>query len=199
MISALIHIALISAKAVLALIATILILPGLGIAATVWYMRRWRARKLPPRSRLKPSINAMLSATSAEPNIYRIEMIFSQPNARKIVETSCLGQNHSAWNEGRPRWNPFPNALIAVRGNPTIVPCDHYFSRYLSKNAPTSVKCSLLSRSIWSEQVLGRVDCPSNTIRSATTPAARSLRCTLTVLLRKRSRVPDVRIVGGNP
>jgi Flp pilus assembly protein TadG len=40
MISALIHIALISAKAVLALLATILIIPGLGIAATVWYMRR---------------------------------------------------------------------------------------------------------------------------------------------------------------
>jgi uncharacterized membrane protein len=46
MISALINIALISAKAVLVLIAAILIVPGLGIAAMVWYMRRWRARKL---------------------------------------------------------------------------------------------------------------------------------------------------------
>jgi uncharacterized membrane protein len=53
MISALIHIALISAKAVLALIATILIVPGLGIAAMVWYMRRWRARKLRPQIALE--------------------------------------------------------------------------------------------------------------------------------------------------
>jgi uncharacterized membrane protein len=53
MISALIHIALISAKAVLALIATILIVPGLGIAAMVWYMRRRRARKLRPQIALE--------------------------------------------------------------------------------------------------------------------------------------------------
>ena len=53
MISALINIALISAKAILALIATILIVPGLGIAATVWYMRRWRARKLRPQIALE--------------------------------------------------------------------------------------------------------------------------------------------------
>ena len=53
MISALIHIALISAKAVLALIATILIVPGLGIAAMIWYMRRWRARKLRPQIALE--------------------------------------------------------------------------------------------------------------------------------------------------
>jgi hypothetical protein len=42
----------------------------------------------------------------------------------------------------------------------------------------------LTFRSVWS-------DCPSNTMRSATTPAARSLRCARTVLLRKRSRVPE--------
>jgi hypothetical protein len=53
MISALTHIALISAKAVLALIATILIVPGLGIAATFWYMRRWRARELRPQIALE--------------------------------------------------------------------------------------------------------------------------------------------------
>jgi uncharacterized membrane protein len=53
MISTLAHIALISAKAVLALIATILIVPGLGIAATVWYMRRRRARKLRPQIALE--------------------------------------------------------------------------------------------------------------------------------------------------
>jgi hypothetical protein len=53
MTSALINIALISAKAALALIATILIVPGLGIAATVWYMRRWRARKLRPEIALE--------------------------------------------------------------------------------------------------------------------------------------------------
>jgi len=49
MISTLAHIALISAKAVLALIAAILIVPGLGVAATVWYMRRRSARKLRPQ------------------------------------------------------------------------------------------------------------------------------------------------------
>jgi len=49
MIRTLIHIALITAKGVLALIATILIVPGLGIAGTLWYMRRRRARKLRPQ------------------------------------------------------------------------------------------------------------------------------------------------------
>jgi hypothetical protein len=49
----LIHIALISAKALLALLATILIIPGLGIAATVWYIRRRRARKLRPQIALE--------------------------------------------------------------------------------------------------------------------------------------------------
>jgi uncharacterized membrane protein len=53
MIGKLIHIALITAKAVLALIATILIVPGLGIVGTLWYMRRWRARKLRPQIALE--------------------------------------------------------------------------------------------------------------------------------------------------
>ena len=53
MISALISTALISAKAVLVLIAAILIVPGLGIAAMVWYMRHWRARKLCPQIALE--------------------------------------------------------------------------------------------------------------------------------------------------
>jgi hypothetical protein len=95
MISALTHIALISAKAVLALIAIILIVPGLGIAATVWYMRRWRARELRPRSRLKPSINAMLSAKSAEPNIYGTEMIFSRPNSQQAPPQPAAGNDNA--------------------------------------------------------------------------------------------------------
>jgi uncharacterized membrane protein len=53
MISALINIALISAKAVLVLIAAILIVPGLGIAGTVWYMRRRRARARRPEIALE--------------------------------------------------------------------------------------------------------------------------------------------------
>ena len=53
MIRTLIHIALITAKAVLALIATILIVPGLGIAATVWYIRRRRARERRPEIALE--------------------------------------------------------------------------------------------------------------------------------------------------
>ncbi|MGA7000407.1 MAG: hypothetical protein WBZ28_00535 [Pseudolabrys sp.] len=48
-----INTALISAKAVLVLIAAILIVPGLGIAAMVWYMRHWRARKLCPQIALE--------------------------------------------------------------------------------------------------------------------------------------------------
>jgi uncharacterized membrane protein len=48
MIRTLIHIALVTAKAVLAVIATILIVPGLGIAGTLWYMRRRRARARRP-------------------------------------------------------------------------------------------------------------------------------------------------------
>jgi len=48
-----IHIGLIAAKAALALIAVILIVPGLGIAATVWYMQRRRARKLRPQIALE--------------------------------------------------------------------------------------------------------------------------------------------------
>jgi uncharacterized membrane protein len=53
MIRTLIHIALTTAKAVLALIATILIVPGLGIAGTLWYVRRRRARKLRPQIALE--------------------------------------------------------------------------------------------------------------------------------------------------
>ena len=44
-----IHFGLIAAKAALALIVVILIVPGLGIAATVWYMRRRRARRQRPQ------------------------------------------------------------------------------------------------------------------------------------------------------
>ena len=84
MIRALIHIALITALAVvLAVMATILIV-GLAIACTLWYLRNAGAPgNYAPRSRLKPSINAMPSATSAEPNIYRTETIFSQRNATR--------------------------------------------------------------------------------------------------------------------
>jgi hypothetical protein len=53
MIRTLMHIALTTAKAVLAIIATILIVPGLGIAGTIWYLRRRRARKLRPQIALE--------------------------------------------------------------------------------------------------------------------------------------------------
>jgi uncharacterized membrane protein len=53
MIGTLVHIALITAKAVLAVIAIILIVPGLGIAGTLWYMRHRRARKLHPQIALE--------------------------------------------------------------------------------------------------------------------------------------------------
>ncbi len=48
MIRTLIHIALVTAKAVLAVIVTILIVPGLGIAGILWYIRRRRARARRP-------------------------------------------------------------------------------------------------------------------------------------------------------
>jgi hypothetical protein len=44
---------LVLAKAALALIAAILIVPGLGIAATVWYIRRRRARQRRPEIALE--------------------------------------------------------------------------------------------------------------------------------------------------
>ena len=53
MIRTLIHVALVTAKAVLALTAIILIVPGLGIAGTLWYMRRRRARKRRPEIALE--------------------------------------------------------------------------------------------------------------------------------------------------
>jgi uncharacterized membrane protein len=53
MIRTLIHIALVTASAVLAVIATILIVPGLAIACILWYMGRRRARKLRPQIALE--------------------------------------------------------------------------------------------------------------------------------------------------
>jgi uncharacterized membrane protein len=49
----LMNIVLVLAKAALALIAAILIVPGLGIAATIWYIRRRRARQRRPEIALE--------------------------------------------------------------------------------------------------------------------------------------------------
>jgi hypothetical protein len=54
---------------------------------------------------VKPSINAMLSATSAEPNIYRTEMIFSQPNAQQAPPQPAAG-NDSAHSMTVRRFPP---------------------------------------------------------------------------------------------
>src|SRR4029079_5270379 len=57
-----------------------------------------------------------------------------------------------------------------------------YFARCRSKNAVSSLKCCLLSGASGANRYCA-CDWPSNTIRSAITPAARSLLCTRTVLL----------------
>jgi hypothetical protein len=77
MIRTLIHIALITAKAVLTLIATILIVPGLGIAGTVWYMRRRRARKLRPQIALEALNQRYADREISRTDIYRTETTFS--------------------------------------------------------------------------------------------------------------------------
>jgi len=74
---------------------------------------------------------------------------------------------------------------------------DH-FPRCLSKNWVNSSKYSLLSGD-GSARSYCACDWPSKMRSSASTPAARISRCTRTVLLRNRSRVPEVRTVGGKP
>src|SRR6202022_3350410 len=61
-----------------------------------------------------------------------------------------------------------------------------------------------LLKSFASLRGLGLIYCwacdrPSNTCRSASTPARRSFRWVRTVRLRNKSRVPEIRIVGGKP
>ena len=92
MISALIHIALISAKAVLALIATILIVPGLGIAATVWYIRRWRARKLRPQIALEALNQRYAVGDISRTDIYRTVTTFSPRNSARRWQNDGLKQ-----------------------------------------------------------------------------------------------------------
>ena len=89
MISALIHIALISAKAVLVLIAAILIVPGLGIAAMVWYMRRWRARKLRPQIALEA-----LNQRYALGDIGRTEYLQNRDDILAAQRSSQAAKSH---------------------------------------------------------------------------------------------------------
>jgi uncharacterized membrane protein len=91
MIRTLIHIALISAKAALALIATILIVPGLGIAGTVWYMRRRRARKLRPQIALEA-----LNQRYALGDIGRTEYLQNRDDILAAQLSSQVAKSHAA-------------------------------------------------------------------------------------------------------
>ena len=66
---------------------------------------------------LRPSINVMLSATSAEPNIYRTEMIFSRPNAQQAPPQPAAG-NDSAHSMTARR---FPPPRSVEESDPIIV------------------------------------------------------------------------------
>jgi uncharacterized membrane protein len=74
-----IHIALITVKAVLALIATILIVPGLGIVGTLWYMRR-RARQRSPEIALEA-----LNQRYAVGDIGRTEYLQNRDNILAVL------------------------------------------------------------------------------------------------------------------
>jgi uncharacterized membrane protein len=94
MIRTLIHIALISAKAVLAVIATILIVPGLGIAGTVWYMRRRRARKLRPQIALEA-----LNQRYALGDIGRSEYLQNRDDILAAQRSSQVANRSIGWAE----------------------------------------------------------------------------------------------------
>jgi uncharacterized membrane protein len=86
-----IHIALITAKAVLALIATMLIVPGLGIAGTLWYMRRRRARKLRPQIALEA-----LNQRYALGDIGRTEYLQNRDDILAAQRSSQVAKSHAA-------------------------------------------------------------------------------------------------------
>jgi VanZ family protein len=90
MIRTLIHIASITAKAVLAVIATILIVPGLGIAGTLWYMRRRRARKLRPQIALEA-----LNQRYALGDIGRTEYLQNRDDILAAQRSSQVTKSHA--------------------------------------------------------------------------------------------------------
>jgi VanZ like family len=90
MIRTLIHIASITAKAVLAVIATILIVPGLGIAGTLWYMRRRRARRLRPQVALEA-----LNQRYALGDIGRTEYLQNRDDILAAQRSSQVTKSHA--------------------------------------------------------------------------------------------------------
>jgi VanZ family protein len=95
MIRTLIHIALITMKAVLAVIATILIVPGLGIAGTLWYMRRRHARKLRPQMALEA-----LNQRYALGDIGRTEYLQNRGDILAALRSSQVADSHVARSFG---------------------------------------------------------------------------------------------------
>ena len=76
-------------------IAAILIVPGLGIAAMVWYMRRWRARKLRPQIALEALNQRYALGDIGRTEYLQTEMIFSQPNVRQAPPQPGAGNDAS--------------------------------------------------------------------------------------------------------
>ena len=95
MIRTLIHIALITVKTILAVIATILIVPGLGIAGTLWYMRRRRARKLRPQIALEA-----LNQRYAFGDIGRTEYLQNRDDILAALRSSQIADSHVARSFG---------------------------------------------------------------------------------------------------
>ena len=83
------------------------------------------------------------------------------------------GRSKSNFSRKLPRSGGSPDIRRISRVPPrssTAAPSESYFARYLSKNAVSSPKCSFVSGASGSPAYCA-CDCPSNTWRSATTPA----------------------------
>jgi uncharacterized membrane protein len=91
MIRTLIHIALVTASAVLAVIATMLIVPGLAIACILWYMGRRRARKLRPQIALEA-----LNQRYALGDIGRTEYLQNRDDILAAQRSSQVAKSHAA-------------------------------------------------------------------------------------------------------
>jgi hypothetical protein len=91
MIRTLIHIALVTASAVLAVIATMLIVPGLAIACILWYMGRRRARKLRPQIALEA-----LNQRYALGDIRRTEYLQNRDDFLAAQRSAQVAKSHAA-------------------------------------------------------------------------------------------------------
>jgi len=146
---------------------------------------RLRNADLRPTPQQSASIG-VLSRSHQRPSDAMVRR-FSGNEEATIVDLVFRSRNfHPGFRRPTPRSRP-PDGI----SRPQRPKC-------LSKKAEISPNASLVSGTRSSNWYCA-CDSPSKTTSSASTPALRSLRCTRTVLLKSRSRVPVVRIAGGNP